>query len=168
MSNAQALQCVRVRLTINLHPSRGTDALEGVRDQLSALLLRWNEGLQGVPLTFSEERIINSMAAIHSYFPFIQLEASASMLVFRPRLDMQLCGTVIRVGADYLGLHILGIFNAAIGREQIRDDLRYRPQEDKWQSRTESIHSISEGAQILFTVTGMQTDGGISSCSTCS
>ena len=37
-------------------------------------------------------------------------------------------GDVVKVGVDFLGLHVLGIFNAAIGREQIRTDLVYRAQ----------------------------------------
>ena len=30
-------------------------------------------------------------ATIHSYFPYMYLEVTADVLLFRPRLDMQLC-----------------------------------------------------------------------------
>ena len=32
-----------------------------------------------------------------------------------------------KIGADYVGLLVLGVFNAAIGRQYIRSDLAYQP-----------------------------------------
>ena len=34
-------------------------------------------------------------------------------------------GTVNKIGADYVGMVVLGTFNAAIGRQNIRPDLQY-------------------------------------------
>ena len=35
-------------------------------------------------------------------------------------------GKVSKIGADYVGLLVLGVFNAAIGRQNIRSDLVYQ------------------------------------------
>ena len=35
-------------------------------------------------------------------------------------------GRVSKIGADYVGLLVLGVFNAAIGRQNIRSDLVYQ------------------------------------------
>ena len=37
-------------------------------------------------------------------------------------------GNIVKVGADFLGVHVLGVFVAAIGRQHIRPDLVYRQQ----------------------------------------
>ena len=34
-------------------------------------------------------------------------------------------GRVNKIGPDYIGLLVLGVFNAAIGRQNIRSDLQY-------------------------------------------
>ena len=36
-------------------------------------------------------------------------------------------GRVNKIGADYVGLLVLGVFNAAIGRLNIRSDFVYQP-----------------------------------------
>lgn len=36
-------------------------------------------------------------------------------------------GKVNKIGADYVGLLVLGVFNAAIGRLNIRSDFVYQP-----------------------------------------
>ncbi len=49
------------------------------------------------------------------------------MLVIAMAWGIAAGGKVSKIGADYVGLLVLGVLNAAIGRQNIRSDLVYMP-----------------------------------------
>lgn len=51
---------------------------------------RWNPDLEGVLLSFRNERVLTQAATIHPYFPFVRLDVAAEVVVFRPRPGMRL------------------------------------------------------------------------------
>ena len=52
-------------------------------------------------------------------------------------------GMVNKIGPDYIGLLVLGVFNAAIGRQNIRSDLQYKVQVSASSSVTVALHTMS-------------------------
>ena len=50
---------------------------------------------------------------------------------------------VNKIGPDYIGLLVLGVFNAAIGRQNIRSDLQYRVQVTASSSVAAALHTMS-------------------------
>jgi len=61
-------------------------------------------------------------------------------------------GTVGTVGADYLGLLVLGLFNAVVGRERIPGHLRCRPAQGCWASDTDRRLRLEVGTPVDFVV----------------
>ena len=51
---------------------------------------RYSEDLEGVVLSFANERVLTTQASIHPYFPFVRLEVLADLVLFRPRPGMRL------------------------------------------------------------------------------
>eukprot|EP00884_Botryococcus_braunii_P016950 jgi/Botrbrau1/3939/Bobra.0365s0014.1 len=145
--------------TIDLHPSRANDALDGVRDHLNGGLVRWNDGLGGIFLAYSGESITASQATIHPVFPYIRVRVNADVLLFRPKAGQSMVGMVNKLGTDYVGLLVLGVFNVAIGRAQIREDLSYNDLEHCWESRTDPSQRIEEGCHVRFIVDRLNTQG---------
>ena len=52
-------------------------------------------------------------------------------------------GMVNKIGPDYIGLLVLGVFNAAIGRQNIRSDLHYEGQVSVSCAMTAALHAMS-------------------------
>ena len=88
----------------------------------------YSDDLGGVALAFSEPRVKGARARLHPYFPFLGVTAAADVRLFRPRAGRHLVGRVIKVGVDYIGLLVLGVFNAAVGVERIRREFKCRPE----------------------------------------
>jgi len=161
-----ALLCsVRARFTLDLHPSRMADVGAGISDQLDAQLLRFSEDLGGVPLAYSAVRRVPSAAAtVSAYYAYVRVAVEATALVFRPAVGARLAGRVIKVGTDYLGLLVLGVFNAAIPRDAIRRELgpdaAAPAEEPRWVSRKHPGHAIGLGDDVRFELSGVSDAGG--------
>lgn len=159
-SDSQHLRGCWARFAIDLHPSRSADVLQGVRDQLQSMLLRYNNELQGVLLAYSKERILNSEARVHPYFPYFHVEVIALVYLFRPTVGALIGGVVNIVGQDYIGLLVLGIFNASIGRKNIPPHWRSAPLDNCWVSNKNARQRIEIGSVIQFAVQRIRHEGG--------
>ncbi|KIZ04925.1 hypothetical protein MNEG_3029 [Monoraphidium neglectum] len=151
-ANSNALSTVTARFTLHLHPSKTQDVIEGVREQLNLGLLRYSEDLGGVVLAYSNERVTGRMARLHPYFPFLAVAVVARVTLFCPRPGQHLVGRVIKVGTDYVGLLVLGVFNAAIGAERIRREFKCSPEAGCWVSLRDATHRILVGSYVRFVV----------------
>lgn len=139
---------------------------------------------------------------LHAFFSYLQVRVQVNLTVFRPEEGRTLCklgagamqlntllpcmlnllvagGRVSKVGPDFVALLVLNIFNAAVGRDDIRTDLQHSaevqcaPQQhhtlhksqifrcsdcsaawqaDRWQSQEQPKHTIGEGDLVRFTV----------------
>ena len=56
------------------------------------------------------------------------------------------------VGADYLGLLVLGLFNVVVGREHIPGHMRCRPAQGCWVSDTDRRLRLEVGSPVDFVV----------------
>lgn len=144
---------------VHLHPSKLASPRQGIRAHLNSLLLRYNEELEGVILSFSNERVLTHHAAIQPYFPFVKVEVLADVVLFRARQGMRLVGTVNKVGADYIGLLVLGFINASLGAEQIRSEFRPRLTEQCWASSKTPQHRLEVGTKVHFSVHAVRHHG---------
>lgn len=155
----EGLERLRAKFTIDLHPSRLASPTEGVRAHLSSLLLRYSEDLEGVLLSYRNERVLTQAASIHPYFPFVRVEVAADVVLFRPCLGMRLVGTVNKVGADYIGVLVLGFMNAAIAADAIRPEFRPRLAEHCWASTKAAAHRLEAGTKVHFDVQAVRHHG---------
>lgn len=124
----------------------------GVKEQLNSLLLRYNEDLEGVVLSYTKERILSTQAKIHPYFPYFHVDVMALVFMFKPAVGIEIAGTVNAIGHDYIGVLVLGIFNAVIGRAQIPAPIQCRPLENCWTSSHDRYSRIEVGSELRFAV----------------
>ena len=54
-----------------------------------------------------------------------------------------------KIGPDYIGLLVLGVFNAAIGRQNIRSDLQYKAQVNALRRDSSLACNVSCSLQVL-------------------
>lgn len=148
----EALHTADIKFSLDLHPSATGDVMEGVRDQLNAVLLRYSTHLEGVLVSYTHPRILSQQARIHPYFPYFHVDVLAECVLFKPAAGHILDGKVHMVSHDFIGLLVLGLFNVSIGRRQIRADLNYDAVGDCWQSQRHEKHRIAVGTPLRFTV----------------
>ncbi|KAA6422899.1 MAG: DNA-directed RNA polymerase I subunit rpa43-like, partial [Trebouxia sp. A1-2] len=148
----EALHKAAIKFSLDLHPSATADVMEGVRDQLNAVLLRYSTYLEGVLISYTQPRIISQQARIHPYFPYFHVDVLADCVLFKPAAGHILDGKVHMVSHDFIGLLVLGLFNVSIGRQHIRADLNYDVIGDCWQSQRHEDHRIAIGTALRFKV----------------
>ncbi|CAM6018645.1 unnamed protein product [Sphagnum balticum] len=150
---------IYAKLSVYLHPSRAANVQQGVREIMNSLLLRYNEEFEGVVLAYLDPKIQGRTANILSGLsPYFHVQLKASFLLFSPKIGMLVEGKVNKVEKDYLGVVVLGLFNAAIGIADIREDLYYDDSGGMkaWQSESDHQHSIGLGSNIRFIVKSVQ------------
>lgn len=153
------LQAAVAKFVVDLHPSKSGSLLEGVREYLSAMLLRWSDDFEGVVLGYRKERITSRQASVCYWHPMVRVDAAAELVLFKPKPGHVLVGTVNKIGRDYLGLLAMGVFNVSIAREDIRSDLHCSQEGDCWVSGSNSAHQVFEGTAVRFVVTGVEREG---------
>ncbi|CAI7913915.1 unnamed protein product, partial [Closterium sp. NIES-54] len=116
-----SLREVETRLTLDIHPSRSGNVVAGVKEQLNNSLMRYSEQHGGIVLAYSNVLLFGRTAAILTGLnPYLHVSLSARLLLFAPRPGAFLEGVVNNVGADFIGLLVLGVFNAAVPDQFMR------------------------------------------------
>lgn len=155
------LHRVVARFDVDLHPSKLHDVRSGVQEHLDALLMRHSDELEGVVLCVGPFTVLSHEAAVSIYFPLCRVRVRAPLLVFRPAVGALVTGRVTKVGADYIGLLVLGVLNASIPRSHVRPELVCRPAPPplRWHSTRHPGHTIEVGSHVRFHVAGTQEQG---------
>ncbi|BFI32609.1 DNA-directed RNA polymerase I subunit RPA43 [Marchantia polymorpha subsp. ruderalis] len=155
----EGMTVVHAKIGVFLHPSRAANVRQGVHEILNSLLLKFNEEFDGVVLGYLKPKIIGQSARILAGLtPYFHVNLTAKLLIFSPSPGMLIEGKVNKIEKDYIGVVVLGLFNAAIGVSDIREDLYYdeNPQGRAWVSESDERHSIRLGSTIRFAVKSLQ------------
>ncbi|KAL2630500.1 hypothetical protein R1flu_015186 [Riccia fluitans] len=155
----EGLAVVHANIGVFVHPSRSANVKQGVHEILNSLLLKFNEEFDGVVLAYLKPKIIGKSARILAGLtPYFHVDLTAKLLIFSPSPGMLIEGKVNKIEKDYIGVVVLGLFNAAVGVSDIREDLYYNENPDgrEWVSESDERHSIKLGSIIRFSVKSMQ------------
>ncbi|CAI5482292.1 unnamed protein product [Closterium sp. Yama58-4] len=170
-----SLREVETRLTLNIHPSRSGNVVAGVKEQLNNSLMRYSEQHGGIVLAYSNVLLFGRTASILTGLnPYLHVSLSARLLLFAPRPGAFLEGVVNNVGADFIGLLVLGVFNAAVPDQFMRSwqhveeaatdgDDEDNGQQQHWQHKEDPSHRISVGSRIRLQVASATGDGTLMS-----
>jgi len=115
--------------------------------------------LEGVPIAYSDERVLSTVAIVHPYFPLTRLAVSATLVCFRPHPGARVLGVVNKVTEGYIGLVVLGFMNAVIRAQDVRPDLKPRLLGSEWSSAKNPAHVIRVGDTVAFTVAIVEHSG---------
>ena len=108
MSLDDPFHILKSTVQVTVHPSKSTDALFSIKEKLSNMLLKYNENMQGVPLTFENISFQpdKQYARIIGEYPWLHVEITTEFTIFRPIIGQRLFGRVNKVYI-YLYLYIL-------------------------------------------------------------
>ncbi len=82
---------------------------------MKSFLMKYNKGLRGVPMALQGPLRFPDNSIRHiAQSPFSHVTAKVKVLLFAPRPGCVLTGKVVHVGADNIGISVLGEFHAYI------------------------------------------------------
>ncbi|KAF3676763.1 hypothetical protein FXO37_05164 [Capsicum annuum] len=122
----EALKECCANIVVYLHPSKAKKVEASVYRQLSSLLFKFNESLDGVVLTYEPKFSSNLAKILPGIHPYFGVRFEAKLLLFHPKPDMLLEGEVVKVGQQSIHIIVLGFSSAVIADEDIREDFKYK------------------------------------------
>lgn len=150
-----------VKLFVHLMPYHTHDIQAGINEHLNKLLMKYNEELEGVVISYYNVKPLQSNGAIIADYPHIHFYVTATLLLFCPRVGSKLVGQVEKVGVDHIGLLVYGIFNAAIPRDAMATTLECDGEQEYWYDINNPEEQIGVGSVLQFTVTRLETSQDI-------
>nr|XP_033786819.1 DNA-directed RNA polymerase I subunit RPA43 [Geotrypetes seraphini] len=104
----------RHRRHLALPPRHLRTKRTGVRQELDAELLRYSNGLKGVPVAYDNVKIVGELGDIYDDQGYIHLSIEADFVIFRPKKHHRLVGVINKVALTHIGCLVHGCFNASI------------------------------------------------------
>ncbi|KAH9093985.1 hypothetical protein Ae201684P_016604 [Aphanomyces euteiches] len=130
-------------MSVSLAPYHIQNAKKGLEDQLSQMLMKYCEPVQGVLLSFNSLQMINPYGHIINETPFIHVRVAADALVFRPTPGMKLSATVNKIGSNHIGLLLAGVFNVSIAATEMPSGFVHNHFEEAWfASKVHEAHGV--------------------------
>jgi len=121
---------------------------------------RYNDELEGIPLAYSDHKIISSTAMISSYFPLCKVAVLASFVIVKPVPGQFLHGRVTEVSDSFVGVLVLNFVNCVIRIDDIRSEFSYSAFGQSWTSKAHPEHCIKINDMVRFQVVELKTHGG--------
>jgi DNA-directed RNA polymerase I subunit RPA43 len=141
---------VNSKLQIHLSPIFMGKIAQGINDYLLALVTKYVFELQGVVLSFSGIKVLQTKSIIKTESPFMHFNVSVDFIVFCPLVGDRYIGIVNKVSPDHIGCLVHGFFNASIAADQFTQNLyRWDHESHMWTSKT---NSIKPGSVIQFSI----------------
>lgn len=147
----------RVRMELRVQPQYARDLDAGIRAVLDAYIAVHVEELNGVLLAYWDATPDSSTGLLVRELPYIFVTVTFTALLFTPRAGMRVEGTVVQVGADHIGLLVLGLFHASI---PLRDsDAAAAAAAAAGLARDAS--ALQEGVRLPFRIHGTRSQRGM-------
>lgn len=157
-----------VETTIHLLPSKLNNLEEGIRSVLSRMLMRYNNDLEGIVLSYDKLQVLEDNAEIFFERPHLHFKIRFRALMYRPIVGSYVIGTVNNVSdGDHIGLLVHGLFNAVLlpTKGALSSDYAYSKADNAWTNST-TQESITVGTQVRLKVTRVEQSAGIVSMQT--
>ncbi|KAL1924678.1 uncharacterized protein VTP21DRAFT_4332 [Calcarisporiella thermophila] len=133
-----------VKLYIHLPPRYAIDPLQGIYEQLNAMLMKYVPQVEGVILSYDQVKFLTRKARIINEAPFCHFWISVKLLLWRPSIGMRLTGTISVQSPGHIGLVLYGTFNASIPLNQIPSDVyEWRPGDDSIDAKGEWVNKLT-------------------------
>ncbi|KAG8443045.1 hypothetical protein GDO86_011749 [Hymenochirus boettgeri] len=86
----------------------------GIQEQLNAELLKYSEGLKGVPVAYDNIKLVGELGDIYDDLGHVYVNIEADFVIFKPKFGQKLVGVVNKVAQTHIGCLVHGCFNASI------------------------------------------------------
>ncbi len=93
------LKVVQTHLQVAIHPSETAHPLDGVRRQLNSLLFKFNQSLEGIPLSYSDLQLAagKECGRFMAEQPWVHIDVFSSVVVFQPTIGSKISGKITKV-----------------------------------------------------------------------
>ncbi|KAI4374935.1 hypothetical protein MLD38_012870 [Melastoma candidum] len=156
----EGLVVSEAKLVVVVPPSMSKRIPEAVLQELSFHLFKYNEIFGGVLLAYDIRIDGKEAGVLQDILPHICVSLSGNLLVFNPKPDMLLEGTVVKLTPESIHVVVLGFASAVIVDEDIREELEYVDGRDGevYQSKYHKHHVIKIGTVLRFQVKSLDED----------
>ncbi|CAH9120609.1 unnamed protein product [Cuscuta epithymum] len=141
-------------LVVYVHPSKSMNVKDAVYHELSSMLFKFDEALDGVVLSYKtkfDSKLAKILPGIHPYFG---VRFQAQLLLFSPKLNMLLEGEVVKVCPQSIHIIVLGFSSAIISDDDMHGKFKYKIKHGKevFVSKSHKRHKIKVGTIVRFSV----------------
>lgn len=157
--SATAIETIKTRIHIHLHPSSLLDIDLGIREHINSLLLAYNESLDGIPIAYSDLSRVSNTLHVSPYFPLCDVCVNVTFTAIRPQRGMLLSGTVTEVSDTFIGILVFNLVNCVIPIERI-EGFSYSIFQQKWKCQSDVAHTIGQGDAVRIRVEQIENHGG--------
>ncbi|KAA6385702.1 MAG: DNA-directed RNA polymerase I subunit RPA43 [Streblomastix strix] len=110
---------IKTVVDVWLPPSSLRDLDRYMREYLDKFLLRYNQKLDGIVLTYSGEKIKSRLASIPDDVGILGFVINVKFMVFSPVCDQKITGVVQSISDTHINVIVLGILNVIINAEDM-------------------------------------------------
>lgn len=154
-----AIETIRSRIHIHLHPSSLLDIDLGIREHINSLLLAYNESLDGIPIAYRDLSRVSNTLHVSPYFPLCDVCVDVTFTAVRPQKGMILSGTVTEVSDTFIGILVFNLVNCVVPIERI-EGFSYSVFQQKWKNKSDVAHTIGQGDAVRIRVEQIENHGG--------
>nr|GMD29015.1 DNA-directed RNA polymerase I subunit RPA43 [Ipomoea batatas] len=149
-----ALKQCEANFVAYLHPSKSKHVKDAVYRELSSLLFKFDEALDGVVLAYEPKFHSNLAKILPGIHPYFGVRFQAKLLLFNPKQDMLLEGEVVKVCLQSIHIVVLGFSSAIIADEDVHREFKYKIKhgEEVFVSKSHRRHKIKVGTVVRFSV----------------
>ena len=95
-------ETIEVSLKLAILPMNATNPLDAVKQQLFSILFKYNDAILGIPLFFNKLKFPDDkkFGRIIADKPWVHIDISAQLIVFKPFVGLKLIGKINKVYCD--------------------------------------------------------------------
>jgi hypothetical protein len=157
MSVFEEVQCTG---SVRLLPSFAGNPLDGVKQQLNASLMRFDEVVGGVVVSYSKLQFVTSAAALSVDHSLISVAVKMVLNVLKPQPGAELsffspifphtrAGVVTSMTSHNIGLLMYGVFNISVASEDA-GSFEFDEQAQNWQTESGKTINVGDALKVRF------------------
>lgn len=98
---------------------------EGIKEQLNKDVSVFCDSLDGVVVCYSHLKLLSQLGRVVGSQPCLHVNVRATYIIFKPTVGSLIKGIINRMGTDFLGMLVHGIFNITVPRPRDQDPNRF-------------------------------------------
>ncbi|CAL4138806.1 unnamed protein product [Meganyctiphanes norvegica] len=96
-----------------LHPKHTTNVKKGIIEELDAMLQRYSETLNGIPMAYENIKLLSNYGVLLHDNAFTHVHVSATFYVFTPEVGSELQGVACKKSKNIIGFLVYNKFNVS-------------------------------------------------------
>ena len=152
----------KIQLKVALTPQQSAAPIEGIKSQLNRMLLKYNDEVGGVPITYTGISFPpgKEYGRILGEHPWIHVDVTTTMLVFQPAVGLTVRGKINKVSDSYMSLLVFGMFNANISEEELAKSYTFKGETNQWYNADDDS-ALVDGDIVECYVASFQHANGV-------